>query len=179
MEKKVFKFFTVDNFEKEEAYLRKMAQKGWHFKRYQGFRYYFEKGEPQDVYYRIDCHSPGDGDRDDYIQFFEDSGWSPVFFYPIFDVEWTYFRKSSNHSGITEIYTDSTSKISLFRKIRKRWSFLGIFIFTCMIILSLLSGITLERPFLLLFLAIVVGSFILLYSKMIFNFTRKIQKLQQ
>lgn len=179
MEKKMFKFFTVDDFEKEEVYLRKMAQKGWYFKHYQGLRYCFEKGEPQDMYYRIDYHSPDDGDRDDYIQLFEDSGWSLAFSYPIFDGEWVYFRKDSNNSGITEIFTDPTSKINLFHKIRKRWSFFGISIFIFMIMLLFISGITLENPFLSLFLAIILGSIVLLYSKMILNLTRKIQKLQQ
>ncbi|EAD4659869.1 DUF2812 domain-containing protein, partial [Listeria monocytogenes] len=46
MEKKVVKFFTVDNMEKEEAYLNEMAQNGWFFQKYKSFKYHFEQGEP-------------------------------------------------------------------------------------------------------------------------------------
>ncbi|GEQ32874.1 hypothetical protein B795N_07560 [Marinilactibacillus psychrotolerans] len=34
MEKKVIKFITADNFEKEENYLEEMSKKGWHFTNY-------------------------------------------------------------------------------------------------------------------------------------------------
>lgn len=179
MVKKVFKFFTVDNFEKEETYLREMAQKGWHFKKFQGLRYFFEKGDSQDIYYRIDYHSPADGDRDDYIQLFEDSGWSLAFAYPVLDGEWMYFRKDSNSPGITEIFTDSSSKINLFRKIRRRWSAFVFIFLACGFLPSFTTGIALEKPFLLFFNAILIGGIGILYGKMIVNLTRKIQKLQQ
>lgn len=175
----MLKFFTVDNFEKEGMYLRSMAQKGWHFKAYKNFKYIFEKGESKDVYYQIDYHSQAEGDKDEYIQFFEDSGWSFAFSYPIFDGEWIYFKKESDAAGTAEIYTDTSSKINLFQKIRKRWCLFGIFISIFMIMALFINGLALESPSISLYVIMILALFvIILYSKMIVNLTRKIRQLQ-
>ena len=54
MEKKVFKFITVDQLEKEQKYLHEMDLKGWHFKCYKNLRYHFEQNPPANYVYRID-----------------------------------------------------------------------------------------------------------------------------
>lgn len=177
--KKEFKIFTVDNFEKEEIYLRKMALKGYHFKNYQGLKYYFKNGKPQNNYYRIDYHSPADGDREEYIQLFEDSGWEMVFSYPILDGEWVYFKKDGDQPGSTEIFTDASSKVQLFRKIKTRWLRFGVLISICILTPSLITSITLKESFSLLIVLPILAGIIFLYGKMIFNLTKKIQELEQ
>lgn len=177
--KKELKIFTVDNFEKEELYLRRMAQKGWFFKSYKGLRYYFEKEEPQNTYYCIDYHSPYDGDKKEYLQLFKDSGWEPIFSFPILDGEWIYFKKNSDKSGSTEIFTDASSKIQLFRKIKSRWLRFAMLLFICVFLPLLVSSIILKNPVLFFFLILIVGGIAVLYGKMAFNLTKKIQKLQQ
>ncbi|GAA3026162.1 DUF2812 domain-containing protein [Tetragenococcus solitarius] len=177
--KKVFKFFTVDNFEKEELYLRKMAQKGWQFKNYRGFRYYFEKDKPQDTYYRIDYHASDDGDKSEYLQLFRDSGWEPIFSLPILDGEWVYFKKNNSQTGSTEIFTDASSKIQLFRKIKKRWARFALLLFICAFLPLIVGSLIFKSPFLFLFLILISGGIAVLYGKMIVNLAKKIQKLQE
>ncbi|MDN6640505.1 MAG: DUF2812 domain-containing protein [Tetragenococcus halophilus] len=175
--KKVFKIFTVDNFEKEEIYLRKMAKKGWQFKKYQGLKYYFEKEKPQDIYYRIDYHGSDDGDKNEYLQLFRDSGWEPIFFLPILDGEWVYFKKNGDEPGSTEIFTDASSKIQLFRKLKKRWLRFAMF-FVCAFIPLLVISVILRNPVLFFLLVVILGANIFLYGKMALNLTKKIQELQ-
>lgn len=179
MEKKKFKVFTVDNFEKEEEYLREMSQQGWHFKNYKGLKYTFKKDEPKDFYYQIDYHSSEEGNRNDYLQFFEDSGWTHVSSYPILDGEWVYFRKDTGQSGAPEIFTDSTSKIDLFRKLRKKWSTFGITSIILVIIAAVIAGIATDMMFPLLLLLLLIIFVSVLYGKLILNLTRKIRELQQ
>lgn len=86
-----FKYFSIAEYEKEEAYLRKMHQQGWKLVkislRYLYVRaYIFEKCQPEDVIYRIDYDQTG---GDAYIQMFADCGWEYLF---DFD-ESSYFRK--------------------------------------------------------------------------------------
>lgn len=178
MEKKVFKFITVDNFEKEEQFLRDMSLEGWHFTHYEGLNYYFEKGTPKDFYYRIDYHSPNEGDKEDYLQLFEDSGWTTVFSYPIFDGEWCYFKKEAKENENLEIFTDSDSKIELFQKIRSKWGYFGL-ILTVLFLPLFLFVFSLDRPFDLLLFSVSLGTIVILYSKMVLNLTRKIQQLKK
>ena len=76
-----FKYFSIAEYEKEEAYLRKMHQQGWKLVkislRYLYVRaYIFEKCQPEDVIYRTDYDQTG---GDAYIQMFADCGWEYLF----------------------------------------------------------------------------------------------------
>ncbi|WP_234445616.1 DUF2812 domain-containing protein, partial [Listeria monocytogenes] len=125
MEKKVVKFFTVDNMEKEEAYLNEMAQNGWFFQKYKSFRYHFKQGEPAKYSYAIDFKE-NEGDEDAYKTLFEDAGWETVFSYPVLNGNWMYFRKAVAPGETEEaIFTDETSLIQLYKNIRKRWTIFG------------------------------------------------------
>ncbi len=177
--KKEFKIFTVDNFEKEETYLRKMALAGFHFKSYQGFKYCFENGEPQNSYYRIDYHSPEDGDKEEYIQLFKDSGWEIVFSFPILDGEWVYFKKNGDQAGSTEIFTDTSSKVQLFHKIKTKWLRFASLISICILIPSLITSLAFGESISLLIVLPILAGIIFLYGKMVFNLTKKIQELEQ
>ena len=77
MEKKtVFKYFTIVNHEKEEAYLRSMHKDGWKLVKVSGFcMYHFEKCEPEDVIYRLDYNREGILHKSEYTKMFEDCGW--------------------------------------------------------------------------------------------------------
>lgn len=93
MHKTIYKFITVDNYEKEEIFLKDMSLKGWHFFQFKGLKYYFEKKTLENIDYRIDYFVGDQSEKDDYVQLFEDSGWTLVTTYPIFDGEWCYFKK--------------------------------------------------------------------------------------
>lgn len=110
----MFPFFTVDDYEKEQEFLQDMTSKGWYLKDYKGFRYYFEKSEPNDYVYRIDYKEPLD-DLDEYLSVFEDAGWEVVLQYPVFHGAWIYFRKP-NYDENVEIFTNDESRLSLLKK---------------------------------------------------------------
>ncbi len=178
MEKKVIKFITVDNFEKEERFLREMSSKGWHFTRYETLRYFFEQSTSKDFQYRIDYHSSSEGDLDEYLQLFEDSGWEPVFTSPILDGHWCYFRKEVRENENMEIYTDNTSKIELFKKIRLKWGVFGLIITAVFFPLILLATSS-DYLFTNVIVAGALITIVLLYSKLVLNITRKIHQLRE
>lgn len=125
MEKKVFKFITVDQLEKEQKYLHEMDLKGWHFKCYKNLRYHFEQNPPANYVYRIDYKETLE-DLDEYLSIFEDAGWEVVYSYPIFQGSWIYFRKlSTNESRDLEIFTDKDSMVDLLKKVRTHWTRFG------------------------------------------------------
>lgn len=110
---KEFHWFWAWDDEKEEAYLREMALDGWHFKSvtFPG-NYTFEKGEPRNDFYRLDILS-NYKDKDNYLQLFEDAGWSHVGEYG----SWQYFRKTAPQGETPEIFTDNESKQKKYSRI--------------------------------------------------------------
>lgn len=178
MEKKVLKFITVDHFEKEEIYLEQMAKKGWHFTKFEKLHYHFESGEPEDVTYQIDYHSTVEGDKGDYIQLFEDSGWTSVFAYPTFDGEWCYFKRQTPSSRLTKIYSDNDSKIDLFKKIRKIWGTFGLIMGFIFLLIVWINSFIVENSILTYIMLIIFAFISVLYIKMVLNLTRKIHHLQ-
>ena len=111
--KKEFHWFWAWDDEKEEDYLREMALEGWHFKSVTLPGYYtFEKGKPRDDFYRLDFVA-NYRDKENYLQLFEDAGWSHVGQYG----SWQYFRKTAVEGETLEIYTDNESKQKKYSRI--------------------------------------------------------------
>jgi hypothetical protein len=110
---KQFHWFWAWEDEKEEAYLREMALGGWHFKSvtFPG-NYTFEKGEPRNDVYRLDFLA-NYKDKDNYLQLFEDAGWSHVGEYG----SWQYFRKTAVGEETPEIFTDNDSKVKKYGRV--------------------------------------------------------------
>lgn len=108
-----FHWFWAWDDEKEEAWLRKMSQQGWHFRAVTPpGSYLFEQGEPTDYVYRLDYFTDG-RDRANYLQLFEDAGWSYLG-----DMGgWQYFRHPTVDDEPLEIYTDNASKAQKYRRI--------------------------------------------------------------
>ncbi|WP_208559282.1 DUF2812 domain-containing protein [Marinilactibacillus kalidii] len=178
MKKSVYKFITVDNYEKEECFLKEMALKGWHFTHYKGLRYHFEQGESEKVDYRIDYFDGKKEEKEDYAQLFEDAGWTLVTTYPIFDGEWCYFKKEAKDKEVNEIFTDDESKIMLFKKIRYRWTMYG-FLLLALIPFSLYTTLSRGTLFLSIPMMILFSSAIVLYIKLWLNLSFKIKRLQK
>jgi len=120
-EMKQFHWFWAWADEKEEAYLREMALGGWHLKsvKFPGY-FTFISGEPKNDFYRLDFFSYGK-DKADYLQLFQDAGWSHVGEYG----SWQYFRKTAQEGEILEIFTDNQSKVI---KYSRMLAFLVIFL---------------------------------------------------
>jgi len=110
---KHFHWFWAWDDEKEEAYLRNMALDGWHFQAVTFPGYYtFEEGDPRNDFYRLDFLS-NYKDKENYLQLFEDAGWSHVGEYG----SWQYFRKTAVEGEKLEIFTDNESKQKKYGRI--------------------------------------------------------------
>ena len=108
-----FKFFWAWQDREEEAWLRQMAQQGYHLSRLVFSTVYeFTLGEPGDVMYRMDYSDIKKTDFDQYVQLFQDSGWE----YIDGGFGWNYFRKPSDPGHATDIYTDKESKIQKYER---------------------------------------------------------------
>ncbi len=112
MKYKVWKLFL--DFEKEEKWLNKMAQKGMHMIDYTFCRYLFEQGNPGEYIYRLELlkELPGHPESSSYLRFVEESGVEVVSTY----LRWVYFRKKASE-GNFEIYTDREGKIQHAKRI--------------------------------------------------------------
>jgi hypothetical protein len=110
---KQFHWFWAWDDEKEEAWLREMAQKGWHFKSVSlPGNYVFEYGEPRNDVYRLDYFTSAK-DKPNYLQLFIDAGWE----YLGEMNSWQYFRKLAGVGELPEIFSDNESKSKKYRRI--------------------------------------------------------------
>ena len=150
---KKFHWFWAWDDEKEETWLRQMAQEGWHFKSVSlPGNYTFEKGESIDHVYRLDYFV----DRKDmpaYLQIFEDAGWE----YLGEMSGWQYFRTESVNGNAPEIYSDKASKA---KKYERLILYLVIFL---PIYLNLLNISERSDAGYMQILSVLMGGFMLLY----------------
>lgn len=164
-----FHWFWAWDDEKEEAYLREMALGGWHFKSVTFPGYYsFEKGESRNDFYRLDFLS-NYKDKENYLQLFEDVGWSHVGEYG----SWQYFRKTAVGEETPEIFTDNDSKVKKYGRVMM---FLVIFFPIYWIMLTNLSkaeGLFYKIVTFVLFL------FVLLYAYAMVMLLRRIGQLKK
>ena len=114
---KQFKYFSIMNHEKEEAYLRDMHKNGWRFVKVTGLgRYHFEKCEPADVIYRLDYNTAINDSRTEYLQIFSDCGWEYIQTY----AGYSYFRKdAAETNGEESIFSDDESKTAMMGRVYK------------------------------------------------------------
>ena len=166
---KKFHWFWAWDDEKEEAWLRQMAQEGWHFESVSlPGSYTFEKGESIDYVYRLDYFV----DRKDmpaYLQIFEDAGWD----YLGEMGGWQYFRIESRDGNAPEIYNDKASKA---KKYERLILFLVIFlpIYSNMMIIATRSEAGYMRYFSPLMFA-----FMLLYAYAMVRLIHRVTKLKK
>lgn len=107
-----FKWNFVWEDDKEEAWLRGLAQQGLHLEHANSIGLYrFVKGTPQDVVYRLD-YLPRLRRDENYYQLFHDAGWEHV----LQCRGWQYWRKPAS-AGATEIFSDKRSKADMYRRV--------------------------------------------------------------
>ena len=113
--KRVRKYFSIAEFEKEEKYLTDMAAQGWRFVDTNGTIYTFERCEPEQVVYRLDFSGIPLDQRDDYYAMFRDYGWE----YLQDSYGFSYFRKPAEGAAPEdlEIFSDGASHLEMVRKI--------------------------------------------------------------
>lgn len=130
--KRLFRIWTVTDYEEEEEFLREQHKQGWKFVKYvlPGF-YTFEKCEPEDVVYRLDfCQAEGKN-KPEYLQMYRDYGWEYMF-----DVNsWSYFRKAASEAEEdVEIFSDNESRLELINRVLKFRLVPLVVIFLCCVV---------------------------------------------
>ena len=117
MTKTIVRFFTIADYEEEEAWLRKQHQNGWKIRKMiLPCFYVFEKCEPEDVIYRLDYKN--NEQTEEYMQMLSDFGWE----YTANSGGWLYFRKpaeaaESEQDG--ELFSDDASRVELVSHVVK------------------------------------------------------------
>ena len=111
-EMKTLKLFF--NEEREEQWLNEMCAKGWHFKKWRGFTYIFEKGEPGEYTYRYDYLLKFGFGKEvkEYIDFVEGTGAELV----QKRYSWAYFRQHRDE-GPFVLYSDVASKLQFINRL--------------------------------------------------------------
>ena len=112
--KRVFRYYTIADWEREQNWLTDMASQGWRFLKTNGFFYTFERCEPENVAYRLDYSGLREGDRGDYYAMLRDYGWEYLQ-----DINgFSYFRKPAD--GVLkeelELFSDGESRIKMIKK---------------------------------------------------------------
>jgi hypothetical protein len=116
-QKRVFKYFTIMEYELEQEYLRKKHQEGWRFDHVTipGI-YTFVKCEPEDVVYQLDYNQDRKKDMAGYVQMYRDCGWE----YLCDFMDYSYFRKPvAVMQGEEEIFNDDASKLDMLERVYK------------------------------------------------------------
>ncbi len=112
MKSKVYRLFL--NYEKEEAWLNKMAAKGLHcVDAYLG-RYLFEKGAPGAYIYRIELleYLPGHPEGAAYLEFLAESSVEVV----ASSLRWVYLRKKAA-DGPFDLFSDKASRLAHYKRV--------------------------------------------------------------
>jgi hypothetical protein len=115
--RKVWKWFWVWDFEKEERWLNRMAMDGWVLTEVGFANYTFERCEPGEYIIRLQMHKPDE----EYLSFLEEIGAE----YIGRMVQWIYFRRKSEE-GPFELFSDAPSKIEHLNWIARTLLPLGI-----------------------------------------------------
>lgn len=108
------------DFAKEEQWLSRMAQNGYAFNGVNSFnRYFFNKIEPNYYNYKIDYRMFRNADDyKDYCTLFDDCGWKHISGSKSSGKQ--YFVQIDPNAS-TDIFSDSASKASRYRRLSKYW----------------------------------------------------------
>lgn len=117
--KRLFRLWTIADFEAEEVWLRKQHNLGWKFVKYTlpGF-YLFEACTPEDVIYQLDFNDLSKVEKSSYLQLFSDYEWEYLQTVNGF----SYFRKPAifHREEDLTIFSDTESKIEMIQKLTRR-----------------------------------------------------------
>ena len=180
--KRVWRFFTPDDYDKEEEFLTDMSRQGWHFKSLRLFVYEFEKGQPINYTYKLDYKNDKKTDMSNYRAMYEDCGWENVFEFPVplRGGAWEYFRKRTD-SGDDQLFTDNQSKIDLLVRIRRTYAAVGLF-FLGINMVNFANFIRIiERGYTgsMIFILVIYTLLIFLFVKIFVRINIKINKLRK
>lgn len=174
--KTMIRFFTIADYEEEEAWLRVQHQNGWRLtKTVLPCFYLFQRCTPEDVVYRLDFKPNTEGG--DYFQLFQDYGWE------CFNrsMGWLYFRKPMAESGTeqdSEIFSDDLSRVNLINSIIKVRLIPLVIIFICCLLPNFINSIIIKDP-LANILLVIFTVLLVLYLYLFIHCGIKLRKLKR
>lgn len=171
--KKVFKYFTIFEYEKEANYLRRMHQSGWKFVKVSGFGvYHFQQCPPEDVIYQLDYNQEGVAHKEEYVKMFNDCGWEYLQDY----VGYSYFRKPASQAAQDEgIFCDDDSRRQMMQRVYEGRIRPLVMIFGCILIPQFLNSVVRKS----LYLAIPLLLCIVLYVYIFIRFSIQYWQLKR
>jgi hypothetical protein len=161
------------NYEKEEKWLNGLAAKGLAMTNYSWCRYVLEETPPGEYVYRIELldHTASHPESRRYIAFVEETGAECVATY----MRWVYFRKKAA-DGLFELFSDNTSRIAHYRRVRAFWLAFVFIEFTAFAI-NLAVGLMPPLSVLHLVLAALLGILFGIFLALVLQLTRHIRRL--
>lgn len=128
--KRVFKVFQLVDYEKEEKYLSDMHANGWRFVDTNGYKYTFDRCEPENVVYRIYCSNLKE-DRENLTTLFRDYGWE----YLLSVQSHSYFRRPAEGLSAEEqdLFSDMETRMGIVR--RMIFAKVGLLVFLLILII--------------------------------------------
>lgn len=172
--KKVIKYFSIADYEKEQEYLRQMHKSGWKLVSVTGFCVYkFEKCTPEDVIYQLDYNQEGLANKDEYVKMFTDCGWEYIQDY----VDFSYFRKpAAQTDGAEEIFCDDASRMQLVERIFKGRVVPLLVLFFAMLVPGLLYNIVRGNTVIVVMFAAVVALYLVLFAALAISYYKTRRK---
>jgi len=115
--KKLLRFYSVADYEKEEAFLNEMARAGWNLTAVGFCRYIFRRGNEGEFIYKLDMveRSESDEVKESYFNFLSDCGIRVVGEFK----DWIYLQKPASE-GPFDMKNDTYAKL---RHVNKVYSF--------------------------------------------------------
>lgn len=110
-----YKVYFAWDYEKEEAWLNEMSNKGYQLVHVGIFKYVFEVDHSKRYIYRLELldQLPSHPSSVDYMKFLEETGVECVSTI----LRWAYFRKEAGENGF-ELYSDIASRIKHYKRIQ-------------------------------------------------------------
>lgn len=142
MRKTFVHFFTIADYEEEEAWLSQKHSEGWKFVKLTPPCFYvFEECEPEDVVYRMDYKNAGE--TEDYLQMMRDFGWE----YFAKCLGWLYFRKKAEGTAEErELFSDDASRAEMAAQVARTRLIPMCVIFLCCILPNFIISLN-GQPF--------------------------------
>ncbi|MBO7325669.1 MAG: DUF2812 domain-containing protein, partial [Bacteroidales bacterium] len=114
---KLWRFYSVADYEKEEAFLNEMARAGWNLTAVGFCRYIFRRGNEGEFIYKLDMveRSESDEVKESYFNFLSDCGMRVVGEFK----DWIYLQKPASE-GPFDMKNDTYAKL---RHVNKVYSF--------------------------------------------------------
>ncbi len=174
--KTVIRFFTIADYEEEEAWLHNQHRNGYKLvKMIPPCFFIFEQCTPEDVAYQLDYKN--NVQTGSYFQMFRDYGWE----YIGQCFGWRYFRKPLSGTGAeqdSEIFSDSESRMDMIDYVIKTRLVPLMLLFVCCVLPNLFKSIAASDPFAAVF-TVIFAVMTLVYLYLILYCGLKLRKLRK